>query len=225
MPIRINLLAEVLAAEEERRKDPVKLGTYVAAFLVALVVLWAAMLQLRIIGAKRQLNGIEAKWKGIEQGYQIAVDAQKKNIETEQKIAALYEMTTNRFLWGNLLNGFQQTLSGVQDVHVVRLRGDQSYVLAEGTPNRTNGAVITPGKPGTATEKIVVKIDARDVSPQGKRVNQFKESIAKAPFFKDNLSKTNGVLLTGRSAPQVDQANRQQFVTFTLECNLPEKTR
>src|SRR6185369_14352131 len=127
---------------------------------------WAAMLQLRIMGAKAQLNGIDAKWKGIEKGYQVAVDAQKKNIEAEQKLAALYEMTTNRFLWGNLLNGFQQTLGGVQDVQVVRLRGDQSYTLAEGTPPRTNGTVITPGKPGTATEKIVVKIDAMDVSPQ-----------------------------------------------------------
>ena len=226
MPIRINLLAEVLAAEEERRKDPVKRGTYVAAFIVAVVVLWAATLQLRIFGAKRQLSGIDAKWKGIEKGYQTAVDAQKKSIEAEQKLAALYEMTTNRFLWGNLLNGFQQTLGGVQDVQVVRLRGDQSYTLTEGTPSRTNGTVVTPGKPGNATEKIVVKIDAMDISPQpGKRVNQFKESIARAPFFKDNLSKTNGVLLTGRSAPQSNQAGRPPFVMFTLECNLPEKTR
>ena len=226
MPIRINLLAEAQAAEEERRRDPVKRGTYVAAFMVVVAVLWAATLQLRIIGAKRQLSGIDAKWKGIEKGYQIAVDAQKKNIDAEHKLASLYEMTTNRFLWGNLLNGFQQTLGGVQDVQVVRLRGDQSYTITEGTPPRTNGTVITPGKPGTATEKIVVKIDAMDVSPQpGKRVNQFKESIAKAAFFKDNLSKTNGVLLTGRSAPQSKQGSQQPFVMFTLECNLPEKTR
>ena len=226
MPIRINLLAEAHATEEERRKDPVKRGTYVAAFIVALVVLWTVTLQLRIIGARSQLRGIDAKWKGIEKGYQTAVEAQKKNIEAEQKLAALFGMTTNRFLWGNLLNGFQQTLGGVQDVNVVRLRGDQSYSIAEGTPPRTNGTVITPGKPGTATEKIVVKIDAMDISQQpGKRVNQFKESIARAAFFKDNLSKTNGVLLTGRSAPQFKQANQQPFVMFTLECNLPEKTR
>ena len=225
MPIRINLLAEAHATEEERRKDPVKRGTYVAAFIVALVVLWTVTLQLRIIAARSQLRGIDTKWKGIEKGYQTAVEAQKKNIEAEHKLAALFEMTTNRFLWGNLLNGFQQTLGGVQEVQVVRLRGDQSYSIAEGTPPRTNGTIITPGKPGTATEKIVVKIDARDVSPQGKRVNQFKESIAKAEFFKDNLSKTNGVLLTGRSAPQVKQGNQQPFVMFTLECNLPEKTR
>lgn len=227
MPIRINLLAEAQAAEEERRKDPVKRGTCIAAFIVVLAVLWAATLQVRIIGAKRQLSGIDAKWKGIEKGYQTAVEAQKKNIEAEYKLAALFEMTTNRFLWGNLLNGFQQTLGGVQDVQVVRLRGDQSYTITEGTSPRTNGTVITPGKPGTATEKIVVKIDAMDISsPQpGKRVNQFKESIAKAAFFKDNLSKTNGVLLTGRSAPQSKQGSQQQFVMFTLECNLPEKTR
>lgn len=226
MPIRINLLAESQAAEEQRRKDPVKRATYVAAFVVALVGMWAITLQLRTISARSRLNGIDAKWKGIEKNYQMAVEAQRKNIEAEQKLAALFEMTTNRFLWGNLLNGFQQTLGGIQDVQVTRLRGDQSYTITEGTPSRTNGTVVTAGKPGTATEKIVVTIDARDVSPQlGKKVNQFKESIARAAYFKDSLAKTNGVLLTSRSAPQSDQATRQPFVMFTLQCNLPEKTR
>src|SRR5437867_3602412 len=136
MPIRINLLAEAQAAEEQRRKDPVKRGTCVAGFLVSLIVLWAAMLQFRIIGAHSKLSGLEVKWKAIEQSYQTAVEAQRKCIEADQKLGSLHQMTTNRFLWGNVLNAFQQTLNGIDDVQVARLKSEQSYLANEGTPAR-----------------------------------------------------------------------------------------
>src|SRR5436309_12715170 len=98
MAIRINLLAEAQAAEEARRKDPVKRGMYVAGILVALVVLWAVALQGKMMGARRSLNRVEAKWKSIEKGYQAAVDAQHRAMEAEQRVMALQQMTTNRFL-------------------------------------------------------------------------------------------------------------------------------
>lgn len=226
MPIRINLLAEAQAAEEERRRDPVKRGTYVAAFLVFVVAFWAATLQFKIIGAKSELNGLDAKWKSIEKNYKAAVEAQRSSIDTEQKLAALYQMTTNRFLWGNVLNAFQQTLGTIDDVQVVRLKAEQAYLIGEGTPNRTNETAVIPGKPPTATEKISMTIDAMDVGPgPGRRVNQFKESIATVPFFKDGLTKTNGVMLMSRSAPQNNPNGRQTFVSFSLKCSFPEKTR
>ena len=226
MPIRINLLADAQAAEEQRRKDPVKRGTYVGAFLVSLIILWAVTLQFRIMGANRKLNGLEVKWKSLEQTYQTAVEAQRKSIEADHKLVCLQQMTTNRFLWGNVLNAFQQTLNGIDDVQVMRLKGEQSYLVNEGTPIRTNGTVVTPGKPSTATEKITLTLDARDTSmTPGKRVSRFKESIASAPFFKDALEPTNGVRLVSRSAPQTDASSRQPFVTFSLQCFFPEKTR
>jgi hypothetical protein len=226
MPIRINLLAESQAAEEERRKDPVKRGMFVAAALLCLVVLWAAALQAKMIAARSRLSHLETKWKTIEKGYQAAVDAQRRAIEAEQKVAALQLMTTNRFLWGNVLNAFQQTLNGVDDVQVARLKTEQVYVLNEGTANRTNGHTIIPGKPPTATERIAMTVDARDLSAQpGKRVNQYKESIAAVPFFKERLERTNGVRLVQRSAPTSGGVAGLQFVLFSLQCNFPEKTR
>lgn len=226
MPIRINLLAEAQAAEEERRKDPVKRAMFVAGALVAFVILWAVALQAKMITARSRLSGVEAKWKAIEKGYQAAVEAQRGAMEAEQKVLALQQMTTNRFLWGNVLNAFQQTLGGIDEVQVARFKAEQAYVLNEGTPNRTNGHVIIPGKPPTATERIKLTIDARDMSAQpGKRVNQFKESIAVVPYFRDALEKTNGVRLTQQSAPTSGGVAGQQFVMFSLECNFPEKTR
>ena len=226
MPIRINLLAEAQAAEEERRKDPIKRGVFGATFLVSLVAMWAMTLQFQLIAAKSQLNGLDAKWKSIEQNYKIAVEAQRSTIETEQKLAALHQMTTNRFLRGNALNAFQQTLGTMDDVQIVRLKTEQLYSLTDGTPNRTNGTTVISGKPPSATEKISLTVDAMDVSPQpGRRVNQFKEAIGTVPFFKDGLTKTNGVMLMTRSAPQNSPNGRQTFVMFQLKCSFPDKTR
>ena len=226
MPIRINLLAEAHAAEEERRKDPVKRGIFVAACLVSLLALWAMTLQFQVITAKLELNGLDSKWKAIEQNYKEAVEDQRSGMEAEQKLAALHQMTTNRFLWGNALNAFQQTLGAMDDVQIVRMKAEQLYSMSEGTPNRTNGTTVIPGRPPIATEKISLLLDAMDVSPQpGRRVNQFKESIAAVPFFKDRLTKTNGVMLMSRSAPNNSPNGRQTFVMFQLKCSFPDKTR
>ena len=47
MPIRINLLAEQQAAEELRRRDPVKRAIWVAGFFVVVVVVWSGYLQFK----------------------------------------------------------------------------------------------------------------------------------------------------------------------------------
>jgi hypothetical protein len=224
MPIKINLLAEAIAAEDERRRDPVKRGTYVAGFLVFCVVLWAATLQFKVMSAKRTLGALESKWKLIEKSYHASVDSQKASMEAEQRLAALHEMSTNRFLWGNALNAFQQTLSNVEGVQMLKLKTEQTYLITDGTPARTNDTKVVLGKPPTSTERISMTIDAMDTSA-GRRVNQFKEGIANVPFFKDSLNKTNGIILLSRSAPQNGANGNTTFVTFSLKATFPEKTR
>jgi hypothetical protein len=226
MAISINLLAEAQAAEEQRRKDPVKRAAVAAGFIVFLVILWATTLQLKIMASKSELASLDAKWKRIESSYQAAVEAQRTAIEAEQKLTMLHQMSTNRFLWGTVFNALQQSHNGVSDVQAVRLRTEQLYAISEEIKPRTNGVKLIPGKPSTATEKVSMTIDAIDTSPQpGANVNGFKEAIASTPFFKENLGKTNGVLLTSRSAPQTSPDGNRQLVTFSLQCNFPEKTR
>lgn len=226
MPIRINLLAEAQAEEELRRKDPVKRATMVAALMVAAVVFWASTLQFRIMAAKRGLHNLETRWQSIEKPYQEAVDQQRRAKDAEEKLAALQNYTTNRFLWGTALNALQQTLNGTEEVHLVRLRGEQAYVVSEETPPRTNGTVVIPGRPATSTEKILLSIDGVDASAQpGNQVNRFKQTIASLPYFQERLQKTNGVLLTSLSAPSSGPAARTPYVTFTLQCYYPEKVR
>jgi hypothetical protein len=224
MPIRINLLADAQAAEELRRKDPVKRALYAAICLVFLIGLWTSTLQFKIMAARGELDALGTKWHSIEKGYQAAVESQRSTIETEQKLAALENMTTNRFLWGTVLNAFQRTLDAVEDVQVTHLRTEQAYFITDGTPARTNDTQIIPGKSAGATERVQITVEATD-STAGSRVNKYKESILAVPFFKDNLTKTNGVLLTQRGAPSVGKAGGGQVVNFTLQCYFPEKTR
>jgi hypothetical protein len=226
MPIRINLLAEAQAAEEEKRKDPVKRSAYAAGFLVFLVGLWASTLQLKIIASKSDLNTLETKWKSIEKNYQSAVEAQGQSMDAERRLALLQQMSTNRFLWGNVLNGLQQSLNGLDDVQVVRFKSEQNYAVGEETKARTNGTTIIPGLIAPATERISMTIDAMDTSAQaGSHVNSFKESIANVAFFKDRLRKTDALQLTSRSAPQNNPNGKSPFVMFSLQCNFQEKTR
>ena len=226
MPIRINLLAEAQAAEESRRKDPVKRVALAAVCLVLLVALWASMLQLKILGAKSDLNSVETKWKSIEKSYQVAVDCQRRGIEADQKLAALQQMTTNRFLWATVLNAFQQTLGGLEDVQVVHFKTEQTFTLNDETKSKTNDNRLVPGHPANATERVKLVIDAMDGgTPAGARISKFKDAIAGGPWFKDNLEKTNGVKLISRGAPQTRADGLGQFVMFQLEAYLPEKTR
>jgi Tfp pilus assembly protein PilN len=224
MPIRVNLLAEAQAAEVERRKDPVKRGLIVGAILVAVVLGWAAKLQISIGTSKTELTTLETKWQSLEKSYAGVVESQRQMIEAEQKLVALEQMTTNRFLWGTALNAFQQTLNGIDDIQVVRFRTEQLYAMTEEKKANTNGTIVIPGKPGLATEKISMTIEAIDANRQpGSQVNHFKETVANVPWFQSNLQKTNGVLLTSLSAPQ--STGSKPFVMFTLQCFFPEITR
>ena len=55
MPIRINLLNEELAAEELRRRDPVKRAIFIGIFLVALSLVWfsSTWLEYKMIQQKK----------------------------------------------------------------------------------------------------------------------------------------------------------------------------
>jgi len=227
MPIKLNLLAEAQAAEDMRRKDPVKRAVLVGAFLVSVVLIWALTLQAKIIAAKSNLGTFETTWKSIEKDYQKAVESRRKSMEIEQKLASLGRLTTNRFLWGSALNAFQQTLNGIEEVQVVRLKTEQAYGLQEEVKARTNNTQVIPARPATSTEKVTLTIEAMDASgPQpGGQVNRYKESIAAVDYFRTHLQKTNGVLLTTLSPPTTAQNNKNPFVMFILQCYFPEKTR
>jgi hypothetical protein len=192
MAIRVNLLAEALAAEDMRRRDPVKRAIFGGALLAALALVWSSSLFLEGMLATSGLSQVDSEIQTRTNEYGLVTANLKKIAETQRKLDALQQLSAARFLQGDLLNALQQIY--VPDVKLMRFRVDQAYLYKEGSPTQTNnfGNVIA-GRPAVATEKIVLSLDARDSSANpGDQVNKFKESVIKQPYFQTMLDKTNG---------------------------------
>ena len=222
MPIRINLLAEAQAEEELRRKDPVKRAVGIGVLLVLLLLAWSSSLQLKSLLAKGQLSHLESEIALRTNEFAQVNENTRKLADANLKLESLHRLASNRLLYGSLLNALQQTT--ISDVQLMRFRTDQAYFLTEATKAKTNADHVIPGRPATATERIVVTLDAKDSSANpGDQVNKFKQAIADCPYFQAAMGKTNEVRLVNLSPPQT--LGGRPYVLFTLECRFPEQTR
>jgi hypothetical protein len=224
MPIRVNLLAEALTAEDMRRRDPVKRAIFSGALLVALALVWSSSLLLERMLATSDLSQVDSEMQTRTNEYGLVTANLKKIAETQSKLDALQQLSDSRLLQGNLLNALQQIY--VPNVKLMRFRVDQGYLFKEGSPTTTNsfGNVIR-GRPAMTTEKIVLSLDARDSSANpGSQMNTFKESVIKQPYFQTMLDKTNGLRLSNVTAPQIGPDGRP-YVLFTLECSYLDQNR
>ena len=104
MPIRINLLAEEQAAEEMRRRDPIKRAIYAGAALVGLMIFWIGITQMSVIGARNELASVESQLKEVDDASRQVRNNQMMSSDFQMKIEALRRYSTNRFLWGTLLD-------------------------------------------------------------------------------------------------------------------------
>jgi hypothetical protein len=216
MPIHINLLAEAQALEDQRRRDPVKRVVLGGVVVLLLILAWSSSLMVKTIIAKGDLSLLEGNLNSRTNEYRQILDNQRKLGEGKQKLEALQRLATNRFLIGNLLNALQKNT--VDNVQLVRLKVDQAYILTEETKTKNP-------KPATATERIVVTLNARDNSSvPGDAVNKYQEALSGAPYFQAALGTAGGFRLATLGAPQTDPEGKS-FVLFTLEGRFPEKTR
>ncbi len=225
MPIRLNLLAEAHAAEELRRRDPVKRALWLAGLVIAAMLAWSSFLQLRVALASSEVTAIETRMNAKTNEFRQILDNQRQTVEIDNKLGFLRQLATNRFLNGNLLNALQQTT--VADTELIRVRVDQLYRKAEGTKARTNEHdVVIRGKPPTTTEKIVLNLEGLDISHSpGDQVSCFKSVLTSNDYFRAMLIKTNPVTLKSLSAVQPAPGSGQPYVTFNLECRYEERTR
>lgn len=211
MPIRINLLAEAQAAEDLRRRDPVKRVVVGGVLVLAAMAVWSSTVQLKVMLANRELGQAQFQMDSHKTDYDSAVTNNAKIEAIQMKMAALEKMANCRMLQGNLLNALQKV--NVDNVQLTGIRVDQSYVSVGGPKVKT-----------AVTEKILVTLHARDSSSNpGDQVGKFMQAVAKQPYFEEMLSKTNGVLLTDESSPQQDQ--KGNYVLFTVECQFPDQKR
>jgi hypothetical protein len=222
MSIRINLLAEQLAEDDLRRRDPVKRAILGICLVAALLLTWGGILQIRLARAQGEVGKVDARYKQVEGQFKLVRTNQNMIAQADRNVAALRQMSTNRFLWAPALNALQFTM--VADVQVVRLKTEQTFSLTEGTKPVTNASTITKGRPPAVKEKTVLTVEARDYSAQpGGQILNFQSALNSNAYFQANLKKAE---LTGRSAPQTDPSDPSRtFVLFTIDCQYPERTR
>lgn len=224
MPINLNLLAEAQAAEDLRRRDPVKRAIFIGISLVAVFFVWYTAVMALALAAKETDTGVETAIDAKTNAYNQVLVEQKNLDAAKAKLAALNKLQATRFLQGNLLNALQMaTVNGVQ---LTGMSLDQNYFLSPGTDSQNNNGHTIPGRPASVTERITLRLDGRDYSAiPGNQINNFMGTIVKQDFFQQVLSKTNAIELTSPpSAPQPD-SNGKNFVTFSLQSQFPEKTR
>lgn len=223
MPIRLNLLAEAQAAEEMRRKDPVKRAVWIGALLVCLMLVWSSSLQLKGIILNAELSRNEGAMKSFTNDFSQVIENQKKLQDVNHKLASLDRFSTNRFLQANALNALQHTI--VEDVQLLHLKSEQTFAFTDEIKTRTNGTRVVIGKPPTATERIVFSIEGSDCSSNpGDQALHYKEAVATNTFFNQWTGKPTSVALKSLSPPDL-QPNGKRSVLFTLECRFPEITR
>jgi hypothetical protein len=225
MPIRLNLLAEAQAAEDMRRRDPVKRAVWVGVFLIFLVLLWSSTLWVKTFTDNSGLTALQTSLTAKTNEYNTIIANEAKLYEMTNRLAALYAMVTNRFYYAPMLDAFQH--SPVEGIQFTKLHTDQVYeVVAEGPPVKANGKTLR-GTPAAATEKIRISLDARDTSenPGGDQIKLFKETLAQNPYFVSMHVSTNDIVLGTLMPPATDAETGKNFVLFSLECRYPNHTR
>jgi hypothetical protein len=225
MPIRINLLAEAQAAEELRRRDPVKRAAIVGGVLVVLALAYAGMTYASSTQISSKRKQAETKWRAMEKDFNAVVASEKEVNDQSGKLAALERLSTNRFLWGSVLNGLQETV--IDDIQLVRLKTDQTYTFIEGIPAKKSGAKTIPGKPAEQVEKVTLVIDAKDYGTAGdQNFSKYKTKLINFPYFKKTIDSPDFLRLKSQSQPTTDPSDpAHPYTLFTLECNLPEVHR
>lgn len=224
MPIRLNLLAEAQAAEDLRRRDPVKRAAWLGGTLVALMLLWSLSIQFKAILAKQELSKVDADTAAHKTEHQAVLEAMSKLYETTNKLGQLRLLSASRLLNGTLLNAFQQCV--IDDIQLTKLKIEQSYTIVEEVKPKTNGLKITLGKPASTTEHIIATVDARDFSVAAgtEQYNKYKEKLASHPYFQNILGRTNEINLKTLSRPTTGPEGGS-YVDVVLEIRYPDKSR
>lgn len=226
MPIRLNLLAEQLAAEEARRRDPVKRAVWIAGGVVSVFVIWSIGLQVKSMGVKSELTAEQARLKSLDKGAKAAAENLKRTAEVERKLAALQSVAVNRYLWAPALDALQRV--AVDNVQLVRFKGDQGYSTVTGKLSEREREKNPKAKPPTfAQERIALTIEAKDfANPSELNYNRFISAIAATETIGKALDKTDGIVLKERQQPVPDPADpRRHFILFSIECKYPDKQR
>lgn len=221
MPIVINLLAEEQAAEELRRRDPLKKAIWIATCCALLSLLLVGYYQMKLSGARKHQAAKEAEWAELESKVRDAKLLREESIVLTAKYMALQQYAANRFLWGPTLDVIQNCM--IPDIRVMSINSDQRFSYVE----PVKATEVTPAKPGECTEALSIIIKARDDGPSSEqKYNMFREKLASHAYYKEIFNGRDGVTLDELSPPIAEGGDpNKTYVLFRLKCALPPITR
>jgi hypothetical protein len=203
MPIRINLLAEQLAAEEARRRDPVKRVAWAGSAFVALMVLWIASLQLRLVSARSELNRYESKLATVQENSKETRLDWETATHFEKRLVNLRRYSTNRFFFATALDALQQV--ALDDVRLVQVQTTHAYANNALVSYKTNLVFPLASKSflwrSTETQTNISLLISNQLAAITNKIDSFK---------------TPGELIT-----KVDLVTNRQEITAKLELTKP----
>jgi len=140
MPIKINLLADLQAAEELRRKDPIKRAVFGGCALLVLVIGWICTTQMQVWAARHDLNSQLARLKSVEETSKQAKNRQVASLDAESRLKALDRYSANRFFWGTFLDALQHV--AVDSIRLTEVRAEQKYTANDALKLFTTNVVV-----------------------------------------------------------------------------------
>ncbi len=103
MPLQLNLLHEEISEQRQRRRDPLKIGTYVLVGCGAMLFLYYGWKAYQTLDIKSQLSAKQHEWAKIEPSVTAAqkrADELRAMVKTTQVLDGYID---NRFFWAPVL--------------------------------------------------------------------------------------------------------------------------
>lgn len=214
MPIRINLLAEHLEAEEMKRRDPIKRAVAIGVLATILMLAWIGLTQMKVSAARAEMIQNTNKLAKLEEDSKIVKTNQAFLIESERKINSLRRYATNRFYWGTFLDALQQV--SVENIRLMDVRSEQRYITNDAIKLLTTNITV-PFTPPPASWKFWASPGKRE-DPMLVVSNEFKNLTNRVPFT------TNVVQMVVKVTPTDTNLIHHQLITKVEFATVPFST-
>jgi hypothetical protein len=162
MPIRINLLADQQAAEELRRRDPIKRAVFGGCALLVLIIGWIATTQMQVWAARHELNQENARMARVEGPSKAIKNKQVASLDAEGRLKSLDRYADNRFFWGTFLDALQH--AAVDNVRVIEVHAEQKYTTTDPKTLFSTNIIVTYKAPAPGWKFWATDLQAPSVT-------------------------------------------------------------
>lgn len=217
MPIRLNLLSEEYDQRGERFRDPRVLGYFVSGACCLLVSIYSLSVFLKRHSIFNEVSARTTEWTQNEKKYVELEGKLNESIVIMREIESLQRYSTNRFLWGPVLNDIQSSV--VPNIYLSGLIGKQEIVYEA---ERTHGNDKIPAQ---VTQKTSLTMRGFDSSPDRHlSVNTYSKQLVNQPNISSLVSNSGQMRLIDVGLRRNDPFDPNiTYVGFTTVCVFDDK--